>query len=340
MKFSEKHSWLRMAAEVTRASYALEEVLLTLEQEFAELEQEYGSADLQQHSMVEDPGSSSIISEVESDQDEPSFTPSESVEVEASDSDLQEDSRVHKFLTDTCKCHLGVVNKPCCLTLSTDAIRKCRQLCFELSHNELDLVIMAQVHYFRTVLGATRSVSSYYFHGVKLCQATFLFLHCISHNRYLRVSELYTKEGLTVSKHGNSGRVPKHTCTFEQINAVKTFIENYASAHGLPVPGRLANTKDKVLLLPSDMSKMFVFRKYDEASVHPVRKSKFLELWSQLTPYVAVMKPASDLVSTIPPVSTVTQTATPAASDRGKRKCSVCHKIGHTKRTCKGINRS
>ena len=175
MKFSEKNSWLRMAAEVTRASYALEEVLLTLEQEFAELEQEYGSADLQQHSMVEDPGSSSIISEVESDQDEPSFTPSESVEVEASDSDLQEDSRVHKFLTDTCKCHLGVGNKPCCLTLSTDAIRKCRQSCFELSHNELDLVIMAQVHYFRTVLGATRSVSSYYFHGVKLCQATFLF---------------------------------------------------------------------------------------------------------------------------------------------------------------------
>ena len=89
-----------------------------------------------------------------------------------------------------------------------------------------------------------------------------------------------------MSKHGNSGRVPKHTCTFEQINEVKTFIENYASAHGLPVPGRLANTKDKVLLLPSDMSKMFVFRKYDEASVHPVRKSKFLELWSQLTPYV------------------------------------------------------
>lgn len=84
-------------------------------------------------------------------------------------------------------------------------------------------------------------------------------MHCISRNRYLRVSELYAKEGLTVSKHGNSGRLPKHTCTFEQMNEVNTFIENYASTHGLPVPGRLPNTKDKVLLLPLDMSKMFVF---------------------------------------------------------------------------------
>lgn len=47
--------------------------------------------------------------------------------------------------------------------------------------------------------------------------------------------------------------LPKHTCTFEQVQEVKTFIENYATAHGLPVPGRLPNTKDKVLLLPSDM---------------------------------------------------------------------------------------
>ena len=161
-------------------------------------------------------------------------------------------------------------------------------------------------------------------------------MHGVSRNRYLRILELYTNEGLTISRHGNSGRMPKHTCTFEQINDIKTFIENYASAHGLPVPGRLPNTKDKVLLLPSSMSKMFVFRKYEEASVHPVRKSKFLEVWSKLTPSVAVMKPASDLCT----VSTVSQTATSTAVSRGKRKCSQCNKVGHTKRTCKGLNKS
>ena len=98
-----------------------------------------------------------------------------------------------------------------------------------------------------------------------------------------------------MSRHGNSGRLPKHTCSIEQVQEVKSFIVNYARAHGLPVPGRLPNAKGKVLLLPSDMSKMFVFRKYSEASDQPVRESKFLELWSQLTPSVAVMKPASDL---------------------------------------------
>ena len=101
-----------------------------------------------------------------------------------------------------------------------------------------------------------------------------------------------------MSEHGNTGRLPKNTCTFEQVQAVKTFIENYARAHGLPVPGRLPNTKNKVLLLPSDMSKMFVFRKYTEATSESVGKSKFLSLWSELTPFVAVMTPASDLCFT------------------------------------------
>ena len=48
------------------------------------------------------------------------------------------------------------------------------------------------------------------------------------------------------------------------------------------------------LLLPSDMSKMFVYRKYREAATDPVGKSKFFELWDELTPHVAVMKPSSD----------------------------------------------
>ena len=39
-------------------------------------------------------------------------------------------------------------------------------------------------------------------------------------------------------------------------------------------------------------------------------------------------------------VSTVSQTAKSTAVSRGKRKCSQCNKVGHTKRTCKGLNKS
>ncbi len=129
--------------------------------------------------------------------------------------DKQEDSKIQKFLSDTCKCHFGVGSRPCCLTLSVDDIRECRLSCSELSHNELDLVVMSQVHYFRTTPGkgasteSFRPLSSYYFHGVKICQATFLFMHCISRNRYLRITQLYKKEGLIESRHGNSGRFTK-----------------------------------------------------------------------------------------------------------------------------------
>ena len=161
------------------ASDALAETLLTLDGEFAELEQEYG-ADLQQQSILEDPEIPITMSEEDSDPEETCLSVSECVEVETSDIDQQEEENLQNFLSDTCKCHLGTGNKPCCLTLSVNAIRQCRQSCFDLPHNELDLVIMSQVHYLRTTGGednSIRPVSNYYFHGVKICQATLLFIH-------------------------------------------------------------------------------------------------------------------------------------------------------------------
>ena len=230
----------------------------------------------------------------------------ESEEYERTVSDVKEQQDIQTFLADNCKCKLGSEGKPCCLSLSIETIRSCRDNCAELSHNELDLVVMSQVHYLRTVehlaapfsAACFRPISTYYIHGIKICQSTFLFLHRISRNRYLRVVALYNEEGLVPSVHGNKGRLPTNTLSFELVEAVKTYIENYARAHGLPVPGRLPNARNKVLLLPSDMSKMFVYRKYREAATDPVGKSKFFELWDELTPHVAVMKPSSDLCFT------------------------------------------
>ena len=202
----------------------------------------------------------------------------ESEEYEQTSSDVQEQQGTQRFLTDTCKCKLGPGGKPCCLSFSKETIRMCRDNCAELSHNELDLVVMSQVHYLRTVEHQTvprarsqsssatsfRPLSTYYMHEVKICRPTFLFLHGISRNRYLRIVDLYCEEGLTPSAHGNRGKLPTNACKFEQVAAVKTYIENYSLV--------CLSLDACLMLLPSDMSKMYVYRKFRDAATDPVGK--------------------------------------------------------------------
>jgi len=87
-------------------------------------------------------------------------------------------------------------------------------------------------------------------HGVKICQATFLFLHGILRNCYLRIITLYDNEGLTTSVHGNAGRLPKNACSLQQVEAVKTFIETTLVHMVCQFFGRLPNARNKVMLLP------------------------------------------------------------------------------------------
>jgi hypothetical protein len=44
--------------------------------------------------------------------------------------------------------------------------------------------------------------------------------------------------GISTPVHGNIGRKPKHAFAIEDRQAVKEFIINFASVHGLPDPGR------------------------------------------------------------------------------------------------------
>ena len=72
-------------------------------------------------------------------------------------------------------------------------------------------------------------------------------------------------ESLLDRFHGNTQHAPKHTATMEDTRGAVTFIINMAAVHGLPLPGRNRTNKDeRYLLLPSDMTKAFVYRKYSE----------------------------------------------------------------------------
>ena len=220
-----------------------------------------------------------------------------SIGLESSLEDRQEEDRIATFVRETCGCRLGPNKQPCCVRVSESTIRQTRNNCFQMSKQDLDLIVMAQINVLRThsmelptPSEQFRPSTKYFMHGIPICQTFFRFLHILSSKRYKNICAALDKGGVTERVHGNK---------FEDTQRVKKFIANTAETHALPLPGRLPNQKDKFLLLPTDMPKMKVYRNYkavcESDDVPHVGKSKFYSLWQELCPYISTMKPSSDL---------------------------------------------
>ena len=123
------------------------------------------------------------------------------------------------------------------------------------------------------------------------------------HLAYIDLEILSLTEGVSARVHKNSRKRP-HNCTEKcEVEKIKVFIEMFADNHALPLPGRLPAHKDyKVMLLPSDMSKSAVYRFYSKSceagGLHCVSRRTFTSIWGELCPYIAAMKPATDLCFT------------------------------------------
>jgi len=72
--------------------------------------------------------------------------------------------------------------------------------------------------------------------------------------------EHFCKNGLVRRDHGNYQKAPHNRMAFDDVHAIEEFLKNLATAHALPLPGRLPRRKDKALLLPSDMAKRSVYQ--------------------------------------------------------------------------------
>lgn len=152
--------------------------------------------------------------------------------------------------------------------LTKETIEACRQDSMELTKDELDLVVLAQIRAHRTSenqptlyasnhsTGGFRPQSDSYINGIQVCRTTFLFVHCMS---------CYEDTGLTTRVHGNAKRLPANAFTHESVTKAVTFVKNYARAHAMPLPGRLPGHRDKVMVLPSDVTKTVVYKRYKEA---------------------------------------------------------------------------
>ena len=145
---------------------------------------------------------------------------------------------------------------------------------------------------------------SYFFRVVQVCKGTFLFVYCIGKSRLENLKAHLKRYGAVPRRHTNTNtsRLPKNVLEHAVLNRTVTFVKNFATEHGVSPLGRAPSFKDlKVQLLPSSESKAFIWRQYkkvsEEENLTVMSYAKFVALWNTLTPYIVVMKPASDLCS-------------------------------------------
>lgn len=226
------------------------------------------------------------------------------------ESDLSEKAKVKTFWENTCRCKLAEGDKPCSTTLSLDDFYDSRNNCNELSSAELDLVILGAIQSSLncneiSVSGTSekqRKVSrmAFYYHGKRICRESFLFLHCLSKNRFCSLVKHYRINGLTLRVHGNKKWLPSSAFSTETVENVVKFITNIAEEQALLLPGGVPGFKRvDVKLLSSVLTKHGLWKMYTEISSSQgqlsVGYSKFCDLWNQLCPFIVIMRPATDL---------------------------------------------
>lgn len=267
------------------------------EEEFLSFERDYtGVAQVQsQHASEPDSDDSDESSESGHSEDLADY---------GSDPEAEKEQEcVDKFVRESCGCEFGSKLTPCSSLFSKELIIDQREKCLELEKSELDMAVIGQLQAFNRHANSDKSARHKYveflFNGKRICRTTFLFLHTLSLKRYRNLLVHYNQVGLVPREHGNRHKTPHNRVAYDHIEAIRTFITNFAEVHALPLPGRMPNCKSKALLLPSHLSKSEVYRQYKQSCLtsqrQPVSWGKFHEIWSSILPHIDTMKPSSDL---------------------------------------------
>ena len=217
--------------------------------------------------------------------------------------------KVKQFLQAGCGCSRGPKDDQCSRQFSEEAVLTNLNNCMELSHGELDLVILANIQALFTdmeVTGEKRKRGprcNFSYQGRTICRDMFLNLYGISYSRFRRLKEHYEANGLSLRLHGNSKRLPPNTLPQAVTEDVKNFLTNYVEENAVLLPGRIPGfKKDDIKLLSSSDTKMSVWREFkktcEETEKQAVCYTKFIDLWHQFHPNVVVAKPMTDLCLT------------------------------------------
>lgn len=235
-------------------------------------------------------------------------------DIQWEESDMVEEEKVRQFHREGCGCCLSPDSKPCSTLMTTEEIREMRNQAFELESTELDLLLLGTIRACLQVgettscshqINTTRKLSRFNpaFHGNRICMKTFLFINGIGRSRLKSLIKHYKLHGATVRVHGNKSRLPSSTVSMESVQYVVNYLVNYSTSHALVLPGRVPGfNRTDIKLLPSSYTKTMVWNSYKEAALadsqRAVSYTKFVELWNQLTPFIRVCKPMTDLCFT------------------------------------------
>ena len=133
-----------------------------------------------------------------------------------------------------------------------------------------------------------------------MCRKTYLFLHNIGASRFKAIRANYMERGIAFRTHGNFNKLPPNACSTSDIQNVTTYISNYASVHGILLPGRIPGYKRCDLqLLPSHLTRKAVWRDYLQANAISTGRlysyQTFCRYWRKYVPKVIITTPKTDL---------------------------------------------
>ena len=229
--------------------------------------------------------------------------------------DTAEERDTQSFMEEGCSCVHGPGGGPCCHQFSAQQYLDFRAQCAELSHAEMDMVLMGQVMALTDSSGLTRHSLShrkkenrqrgymfFYHQGLRVCWKTFLFLHGISDWRLRALQASCRRDSPRARVYGNTKRLPPNALAFTDIQRIISFITNFAEVHGILLPGRIPGyCRSDLQLLPTSTTRWHVWKAYTDAtttagpSLRCVAYPTFCRLWRQLLPQILPTRPMTDL---------------------------------------------
>jgi len=229
---------------------------------------------------------------------------------------------VGKFIENGCGCTKGPTGNSCLMHFNIADIVDYRLQCFELDYmseneNRLNFMIVSQLcalmhrddkltcsnRSFDGQKSRSKTMMDYRFRGYTVCMGAFLFVHGIGRKRLRLLRKRAIEQGIQPVRHGNAGRTPTHkVMTFEDVQRVADFLNNYAENNALILPGRVPSFRDQSLkLLPSWETKTAMHDLYAKScpcDVKPVSRRSFVRIWKKTVPHIIIQMPRSDLCLT------------------------------------------